>query len=223
MSRELKVGDVLTAATILISLIGVLVSWSIDRKIRLAREADEIRAAAASRLGDLERWRDLALSIYTEVQPHFVDASELVVSEEEFSTRAARVERARDLLWKRISEAHGRIRHRAVDEKIDSGYTRLFGYYPTVRNLYQETLSRLRSTDDAMVRELLAEVERSIVAFARSREELHSADIGKALRATASQVRARHQEELRRAMRSAEEYLVEKIEADSESLLKRME
>ena len=60
LSREIKVSDFLTATTILISLISVLISWSFDRKIRLAKEADDIRAAAASSLGELERWNDLS-------------------------------------------------------------------------------------------------------------------------------------------------------------------
>ena len=219
LSRKLEIGDLLTAATILISLISVLVSWRIDRKIRLAREADDIRSAAASTLGDLERWNDLSLSLYAEVQPVFVDASEIIARAEAETSHDERVERARDLLWKGINEAHIAIRRKVVDEKIDNGYTRLFGYYPAIRRIYQDALTRMRMEESSMVNELLEQIELAVMSFAQTDRKLHSAEIADALRSTARKAQARHQERLRGAMRNAEKFLIEKIEADDEYLL----
>jgi hypothetical protein len=57
-SWEIKIGDLLTVTTILISLISVLISWNVDRKIGLTKDANAVRDAAANTLGDLERWRN---------------------------------------------------------------------------------------------------------------------------------------------------------------------
>ena len=47
------------------------------------------------------------------------------------------------------------ILRKAVDERIDSGYIKLFSYYPSIRKLYQETLTQLRLENDEMLKELL--------------------------------------------------------------------
>src|SRR5512138_2043107 len=104
LKREIGVGDLLTATTIAISLVSVLVSWSLDRKLRLTNEANSIRAAAASVLGDLERSRDLFLSLYPQAQAVFVEASEIATDTKPLESRAERVQRARDYLWKRLNE-----------------------------------------------------------------------------------------------------------------------
>jgi hypothetical protein len=223
LSREIRISDFLTATTILISLVSVLISWNIDRKIRLAKEADDIRAAAASSLGELERWNDLSLSLYTEAQSTFVDASEVATRIEMKSPLNERLERARDLLWKRLNEIHTSILRKAVDERIDSGYIKLFGYYPSIRRLYQETLARMRLENDEMLKELLTQSELSIMSFMNANDGLHSAEVGSALRATASQVKAKYKEKYRTEMMATERFLVEKIEADDKHLLNRKE
>jgi hypothetical protein len=50
---------------------------------------------------------------------------------------------------------------------------------------------------------------------------VHSAEVGNALRATASEVKAKYIERFHVAMRAAETFLVARIEADDEHLLHR--
>jgi hypothetical protein len=106
-----------------------------------------------------------------------------------------------------------------VDERIDNGYTRLFGYYPAVRKLYQETLARLRREDDDMLKELLTQIELSVMSFTNTDRDLHSADVGNALREAAGQVKAKYKERFCTEMGPAERFLVEKIEANDKHLL----
>jgi hypothetical protein len=215
---ELKVGDVLTATTIIISLISVLVSWSIDRSMRLRAQADEIRSAAASTLADVERWRDLAFSLYTEAQPVFVEASETATSSN--PTPVRRLEAARDLLWKRLNEIHNAIMKKILDERLDKGYAKLFGYYPEVRSLYQKTLMEFRRLDDEMVKEFLGEVQMSVLAFENAEPAPATADVGNALRSTADRVKEKHMRYFLTSMKTSESFLVQKIESNDNDLLR---
>ena len=94
------------------------------------------------------------------------------------------------------------ILRKAVDERIDSGYIKLFSYYPSIRKLYQETLTQLRLENDEMLKELLTQSELSIMSFMNTNHGLHSAQVGNALRATASQVKAKYKERFRTEMKT---------------------
>lgn len=221
LDPSVKVGDLLTVATILISLISILISWNIDRRLRLSKEADEIRSAGAQALGDIERWADLSLSIYAHIQPALVDASETALRREKRQEPLISVERARDLLWKSVNALHLTVEQRILEEDIESGYIALFGYYPSVRELYRNTILQMRSVDVEMHGRLLAALELEIVSTARAQGEVRTADVGRALRATAAKIKALHEERLRSEMKPLEDYLVKRIEGSDEEVLER--
>jgi hypothetical protein len=220
VNREVKVGDVFTALTILISLTTVLVSWKVDRKTRLTAQADQIRIAAADTLGELERCNDLLLSIYTRAQSVIVDASEIATSHTETKS-LTRAESARDFLWKKLNEIHTAILNEIVDERVDNGYIKLFSYYPSVRGLYKRTLDELRKEDANMLQELLGGLEVTVISSENGEGASHSASVGNALRATALRVQSKYKPKFQLCLTTTEKFLTDKIEADDNRLLSR--
>jgi hypothetical protein len=217
LKREVGVGDLLTASTIAISLISVLVSWGLDRSLQKSKDANSIRLAAAEVLADLERSQDLYLSLYPQAQSALVEASEIAL--QGIEPRPQRVQRARDFLWKRVNEIHNAIVLKVIDERLDVGYVRLFSYYSGIRPLYQETLKRMRATDAAMLSDLLRELETRILSFSNSERDTYTATIGNSLRDGASAVESKYRSVFASGLQEAEKFLVERIEASDTALL----
>ena len=206
----------------MISLSSVLVSWSVGRRLRLRTEANNIRAEAAGVLGELERSRDLFLSIYPQAQAVYVEASEIMTAVNTREPLKSRRQKARDhLLWKRLNDIHNQITLKLMDERIDKGYVRLFTYYPSVRPLYQTTLAKMRSADGIMFAELLRRLESSIFAVPDRERRLYTASIGNALREAAERTEPEHRQRLGTELSPAEKYLVHRIEASDDLLLAR--
>jgi hypothetical protein len=221
LKREVSIGDLLTVTTITISLISVLVSWSVDRNLRRSTEANTIRTAAAGVLGELERSRDLFLSLYPQTQAIIVETSEIVTSVDGDKPRRLQVQKARDFIWKRLNDVHNVITLKLMEERIDSGYIRLFPYYPSIRTVYQTAVRNLRATDAEMLAHLLRECEARIMSFADSRGHLYSALVGNSLRAAASEVESQYRARFASALKPAEAYLLQRIEAADSALLNR--
>lgn len=128
LDPTLKIGDLLTSGSILISLVTFLVSWAKDRRIRQKELADKIRAAAAHTLAKLERWEEPSISIADEAQPIFVETSELIDPDEEDS-----IILARDYLWKELSRLRAEKLRRVLGEEVEIAYIDLYAYMPGIR------------------------------------------------------------------------------------------
>src|SRR5205809_6148245 len=96
---DIKIGDVLTALSILLSLIALLSALAQERALRRRDQADKIRNAAAKTLTKLERWQELNNWFFHYIEPIFVNVSEKLANEQDIVA-------ARDFLWKELSAAH---------------------------------------------------------------------------------------------------------------------
>src|ERR1044071_799263 len=92
----IKVRDVLTTLTVAISVAALVLSWSKDRAAQKTERANQVRAAAAGILTKLDRWQALQLSLYQELQPTFVEASEQLQKQYNIVV-------VRDQVWKNIN------------------------------------------------------------------------------------------------------------------------
>jgi hypothetical protein len=219
IERKISVGDLLTATTILISLVSVLFSWNADRKLRQTTEANDIRLAAANMQVDLYRWQQLALSIFAEAQPIYVEASETATSGA--GDVPARLARARDLVWKRLNAQRTLIQRKIIDERIEGGYTRLFSYYPAARDLHLDTLTRLEHEEKEMFQKLLVTTERAVLDLHDHPTPLRTSDVGNALREKSAALEKEFESRLGSAASPADRYLVDKIRASNDTLLDR--
>ena len=222
-NRELKIGDILTVTTILVSLVTVVVSWNVDRGMRSTRDADEIRAAAVVALGELERWQTIPLSVYANTQGLFVEVGEMITAVDKVPARNKVVIEARDKAWKRINDLYVIIDKKILDERIESGYSKLFTYFPNIREIYLNTIFAFHSVDLEMRREFLIGTERAILDFRnrKAEEPIQSAEVGSALRRVASELQTKYAARFSAERLTTEKYLLDKITANDDALLKK--
>ena len=180
-----KFGDILTSVTIIVSVSALVYSWSQDRATRETANADRIRDIAAVAVTQLDRWQLLNKSLYQELQPIFVETSELLL--EEFD-----VAKARDYMWKKTNEKRTQIQAKILDEKIFTYYIKLMPYFPEIREQYASTLEQLQALEESTSEQFLGLMERDVLSFADDEESYQSPDLGNALRATAG----KHEERL---------------------------
>jgi hypothetical protein len=138
---SVKVGDILTCLTILVSVVALLISWSKDRTAGEAEQADRIRAAAANAVTKLDRWQALQLSFYQELQPVFVETSEAL--REKYD-----VVRVRDQLWKSINAKRTRIASKILEEQIETVYAGLLSHFPAARAKFVDAFANLSNIED---------------------------------------------------------------------------
>src|SRR5438876_1156154 len=119
LDKTIKASDLLTSVTIIVSVVALVITWTKDRDVRVREQADRVRTAAAKTLAKLERWQILQLSLYDQLQPVFVETSEML--EKEFNVIGTR-----DYLWKQINAQHTSISAKVLEEGFETAYVDLF-------------------------------------------------------------------------------------------------
>jgi hypothetical protein len=185
VDRTIKISDVLTSLTILISVITLAISWSKDRLTREKEQADRVRSAAAKTLTKLDRWQALQLSIFRELQPTFVETSEMLVAD-------FNVIKVRDHLWKTINMQRTRIAAQVLEEHIETAYVDLLAHFPTVRSVFLHAFIRLKKAESHIMEAFLNGTQDDVLAFHEQKNQYTTAMLGNALRTTA----AKHSEQL---------------------------
>ncbi len=175
LDRTVKASDILTSLTIVVSVIALLLSWGKDREIRTKEQADRVRTAAARTLAKLERWQSLQLSLYQELQPVFVETSEMLAKNFDVIV-------ARDHLWKAVNNQRVKISARVLDEGLETAYVDLFAHYPAVRQAFIDALARLRKAEEIAVASLLSRTQGAVLSLKRKRVGYQTAELGNALR-----------------------------------------
>ena len=106
---SVDVGNILTVATISVSVIVLLMSLAKDRRIREREIADKVRGAAARTLAKLERWQELT-SYYENVRPGFEETSRMLATDFDVDRRGTSCGR--------ISKLHASTRFSVFAMKI---------------------------------------------------------------------------------------------------------
>jgi hypothetical protein len=209
---NIKVGDILTSITIIVSVAALIVTWTKDRTARETAQANAVRAAAASTMTQLDRWQSLNLSLYQEMQPEFITTSEMLSEHYD-------VIRARDYLWKTISNQIIEINRKVLNEKISTSYVDLLAYFPDTRSQFIDLFSKLNAIEERISESFLEKSQQDILGFEGKEKNYTSAMLGNALRTTA----ARHKDELitetTKAIGPVKEFLFGVIAKSNEQIL----
>jgi predicted signal transduction protein with EAL and GGDEF domain len=179
LDRTLKVSDMLTSLTIIVSAIALIISWGKDRDIREREQANQVRNAAGQTLAKLERWQSLQLSIFDELQPEFVETSEMLAKDYDIIG-------TRDHLWKSINAQRATIKTKVVSEQIEIAYIDLFTRLPAIRELFLSSLNDAKLEQEKNVGSFLTATQKDVMDLEGKKDIYTSAMLGNALRATAS-------------------------------------
>jgi len=174
INPEITVGNILTIGTLLISVIALLIAWRKDQKMRQKEYAAPIRRATGVIAVKLERWQEISISFFNEIQPFITDADVSLASKQDVVT-------VRDKLWRDLVTARSKYTQQILNENIETSYAELHGYDPRIQELYVAAVSRLRAIDQVMFN-LVLELTQNDIQI--SQEPYQSAKLGNSLRET---------------------------------------
>jgi hypothetical protein len=160
LERKVSVGDLLTVCSILVSAILVVSAWTIDRNLRRKEQADKVRAAAAATLVKLDRLEELSLSIFSKVDPAFVNTKESLQKD---SKTKLEQDTARHELWKAILQAEVDVQQKILDDHVEGGYMGLYTYDPSAREEFDKVLTTLNNNQFHMYAALLTQTEKLVM------------------------------------------------------------
>jgi hypothetical protein len=213
IERSIKVGDILTSLTILVSICALIISLSKDRLTKEKEQADKVRAAAAKALIQLDRWQYLNLSIYQELQPTFVETSEMLCDDFD-------VIKARDYLWKAINSQRTRIASKILDEKIMTAYVDLLSHFPASRNYFLKVFEELRLLEEDVSGRFIEASQKDVMFFeGKEQKNYTSAILGNMLRTTAMKHKKEFVEKYTENVRSVRQFLFDVIVMSDKELL----
>ena len=177
----------ITILSILASLLTFYLGWRKERRFARRQQGDQIRLAAANLVAKLERWREITLSLFDEVQAGFVEASELAARDPSKLDFIA----ARDYLWKEISRCRAAVRRQIILENIQTSHADLIAYCPGSRLQFLDVFAVLNTAEAANFERLLDETQSVVLGYRKSAAPYHSAQLGNDLRDCATRTRER--------------------------------
>ena len=209
---SIKIGDVLTMMTIIVSVTALLISWSKDRDGRQKEQADQVRVAVGTAVAKLDRLQALHLSAFQGLQPVFVDTAEMLAKD--FNVVAAR-----DFLAKGINGQRTRIVEKALDEHIETAYIGLFSHFPAIRPLFLDTLRQLKGAEEEVLGAFLDATQREIVGLRQRKADYSSGELERSLRDLAAAHRADLERKTTIILEPARAFLLQVVtKSDSEIL-----
>ncbi len=215
---NIKVGDILTSATIIISVAALTVTWTKDRNTRETAQADAVRSAAALAITKIDRWQSLHLSLYQKLQPEFITTSEMLGGKvgAQISYDVVKV---RDYLWKTISRYRIDIANKVLDEEIETSYVKLLSHFPDTRIQFLDMFKTLNEIEERISGSFLEKSQKDIMDFKGKESTYTSAMLGNALRSTASEHEERLDRETTEVIRPVRAFLFDVIAKTNKQIL----
>jgi hypothetical protein len=218
LKQEITTGDVLTALTILISLFGAFVGLLIasykDRQLRRKEYADRIRRAAGAIIAKLERWKELSLRFFEDIQPLLTDTDITLMEKKDIIA-------TRDYLWRNLVALRATSSQRIVDEEIEIAYADLYGYDSRIQALYVNSVRQLKTIDADIFERVLADTQADVLKLKEEQKPIHSARLGNALRATCANLFTELEGELDKVFEEFRQQMVKLIEADDKRIVEK--
>lgn len=181
INPEISVGNILTIVSLALSVIALIVTINRDQELKRKEYADRIRRSASTTVAKLNRWRDLTVQFFDEIQPLITEADMLLVKDKNVLT-------ARDTFWKGLGEARIKIAQRIIEEQIEIAYVELYGYDPRIQTLFTEVIDRLKIIDLNFFQQALYSTQNEILGLRAQKKPYVSAQLGNQLRNTCYEI-----------------------------------
>lgn len=211
--KEISVGNILTIVAITITIISFGYNWNQNIQIQRKEQANKVRDAAAITLAKIERWEEISLSFYKDIQPVFVTTSEQLGANHD-------VIQSRDYLWRELNSARNTTQRRILDEELHIAYVGLFSYHPTVKSLFEDTLHRLSTSEEKAFTEFLIKSQDGVLSFEnQDMDNYQSAQLGDILRFTANEAQTTFEQDIDDDLTCLTDFLTKIILKTDEELL----
>ena len=134
VEKKITVGDIVTAAALLVTIFSALGSWYLDRQLHRREQANKIRAAAANTLVKFDRWQQVSLSFFDKALVEYDDIKQQLYKNYEFQAN-------RNALWEKLLEDEAAMRKTHLEDHVELGYVDLYGYNPAIREVIAKLLA----------------------------------------------------------------------------------
>jgi hypothetical protein len=209
--------DILTAVSIIVSIVALLYAWYKDRLLKKKEYADRVRRAASLVTAKLERWRELALRFFEDIQPLITDADMMLTKEQDTIA-------ARDFLWRGLVAAHAESSRRILDEQIEISYSELYGYDSRIRLLFSGTIQLLKQIEASMYNKVLYATQANVLNLEKAKSQIYSAQLGNTLRDSCGNIALELETAMDNVLNPFREEIMKFIEAsDSDIVNKRVD
>lgn len=175
INPEISIGHILTSVSVLISALGLLVSWQRMASQRRRTEADKIRSCVGVVIAKLARWKDVSLHIFDVIQTVITEADMLLVATQN-------IVEVRDYFWKELGQEHAKVMQQIMKEQIEIAYADLEGYDPNIQALFSRAVGQMKETDRYMHLIMLDDTQKGILSLQSCSEEFFSSQLGNVLR-----------------------------------------
>ena len=197
-------------ASVVVAASALGYAWYKDRLLKRREVADRTRRAAALLTAKLERWNQVALRLFDDLQP-------LITETDVQAVGAKEVIHARDNWHKELIAARLGVIRDIQREEIELSYADLYGYDSSVRELFTEAIGALRCTDELAFKRLIEDTQNVILK--RGREtNLQSAALGNDLRATCKRSKDNLSEQFEKILSPVRAELLKLITASDRDL-----
>jgi len=208
----LKIGDLLTSASVLVAATALIVAWWKDRSLRRRELADKIRRAAGNTLARLERWQEIVLALFDDAQPLFVEVAQDLVGKYDVTA-------ARDKVWRELNRLRLALRRELRSEEIETAYVDLYTYHPAARDNFRDAIRTIRLAEEKAFRGFLQGTQDAILSFEGKEAAYETAELGNRLRETATDWKATFDLAIEQATMPLQAFLVSIMwQSDGETL-----
>lgn len=174
-NREVSVGHLLTVASVLIALAGLLYSQRQDRAQARLAEQGMIREAGGFAVSELDRISNEMELFFLQVEPEYVTVSEALADHRSIA-------KARDELWRFITEKRADMEQAVARVSSFSGAQAIAQADPELFLDFQAGLRALGELRSETFMELVTATQREILSIGLESEVNSSAYLGNQLR-----------------------------------------
>lgn len=214
LKSSFSISEAFTGISIVVSILALLYAWHKDRLLKKKEYADRIRHAASSVTAKLERWRELSLRFFDDIQPLITDVDGVLLKHRDVIV-------ARDSLWRGLVTARAESSRRILDEQIEIAYADLYGYDARIRDLFAGGVDLLKEIDERIFREVLKRTQADVLALSGVEATLQSAKLGNALRETCADLATQLAAELNTVLVPFRQEMIKLIEASDSQIVSK--
>ena len=203
-----------TLLSVIVATATLLIAVTKDRNLRRKQYADRIRNAAAETTALLDRWRQLSLRLYVDIQPAITEADSSMACD-------GNVLAVRDQLFRALHQCRLEAAQRITDVPIEVAYVNLYGYDPHIYELFSEVADHLRGIEEEHFKSLLMNAQADIFRVGESATPPGSAQLANALQETANLLRKLLDEKFVEVISPLRQRLIDAINASDGELVGR--
>jgi hypothetical protein len=214
-NTEVTVGNLVAVGAAIISAVAILAALAKERALRKKELADRVRQSTALVVAKLDRWKQIALQTFDQLQMAATEADgQLIAGGDDIATR--------DSFWKQVVTTQASLAKSVLDEEIEVAYSNLFGYDPRIHDLFTGAVLRLRHIESFVFLQVLNRTQNDILNVrADGSDELVSAKLGNRLRYTLAESRCLLEESMEAVLAEFRKGMLPIIRASDDDLVHR--